>query len=159
MTLKQFYQENQWAILCIGWALIFVLGFAAHLAWKQLRSIGKTEDDYRDYPYEGTDKWPSNSLPRMQNPPPVPQQKMTHDDDHFLLKMYKEKWALIESISNATTQQQLDELYSNIEAFYQYHDLLVDHTTIFTHTQKIYEAHARKALELTKEASLHKASS
>jgi hypothetical protein len=152
MTLKQFYQENYWEIVCIGWAIIFVLGFAAHLAWKQLRSVKKPKDD------DDSD-WENFFSIKPTPPTPVSQQNITHDDNHFILKMYKEKWALLESIFNATTQKQLDELYLNIEAFYQYHDLLVDHTTVFTHTQKIYEAHARKALELSKDASLHKASS
>jgi hypothetical protein len=137
MNLQTFYQENQYLILCLLWAVIFILGFAAHLAWQQMRNI-KPDDNN-----EG-------GIPRYDNPPPPP--RVTHDDDFFISKFYNEKWILIGQIKEAQSIDRLHELYPAIDAFERYWDLLVNHTTVFVHTQKIYEAHAAKALELTKEA-------
>ena len=97
---------------------------------------------------------------RKQSPYPEPliQTKITHDDDHYLLRMHKEKWAIIANIRDSVSLDQLAVIGNQIINFHNYYSLLVDKTTIDTHTENIYDFHSAKTEEI-KKASLQRTSS
>lgn len=140
MTLKQFYQENQWSILCVaaGIALIAMYAF--------LRFIYKN-------PYFLNDDYTQG----RKEPEPLMETDITHDDNRFIQQMFNEKWAIIASIRDSVSMEQLKAISNQIVNFYNYHSLMVDTTTVKTHTEIIYEFHSKRTMEI-KEASPHKTS-
>lgn len=146
IDLNAFYHENKWLILCLCFAILFIALYAF------LRTV-------KLYPGWLDDDNDGGTKPLFTGPTNSPARKnITHDDDHFVQLMTNEKWAIIANIRDSVSMDQLKVIANQIINFHNYYSLLVDKTTIDTHTENIYDFHSAKTEEI-KKARLQKTGS
>lgn len=128
MNYQTFYADNAYLILCLVWAVIFVIAFAIHLAVKQLRQRARDfeKDDYK----------PRESLDSQQY------------DSCIIQDMINERWRIQAKIRECLDMKYMGSLYWEIEDFGDWYKDRVPDGQLAQHLTSLFTYHTEKAVEL-----------